>query len=380
VRNVLLITNDYPPSVGGIANILHLICAALPPDRVAVLAQDAPEAATFDARQPFRTWRERYSPGGLRALLSTCRYLRRVREIVRETQPGLLYFDKPWPLGMIGRLLRRRVPYVVHTFGNEVLEPRHWVIKWVRASVLRNAERVIVISNFTRDQVEAVGVPRERTAMIRPKVDIAQFDVPLDVEAFKAKEGLTGKRVILTVGRLVERKGMDRVIESLPEIARAFPDVVYVIVGEGNDEARLRALAAGHGVADRVLFPGNRDVVAFYHACDVFAMVSRHIVERGDVEGFGVVYLEANACRKPAVGGNSGGVPDAIVNGETGLLVDPDDVSALADVFKRLLGDPELRRRLGEAGYARVQREFTLDKYAEEFVRLVLDAPPGDSA
>lgn len=374
MRSVLLVSNDYPPSVGGIANILHLICSALAPERVAVLAQDAPGAAAFDARQPFRMHRERYDAGGVRALVSTLRYARRVRRIVRETRPDLLYFDKPWPLGMVGLLMRRRgIPYVVHTFGNEVLEPRHRIIERIRAAVLRNAERVIVISNFTRDAVEALGVPRERTAMIRPKVDLAQFGVPVDVDAFKAKEGLAGKRVILTVGRLVERKGMDRVIEALPEIARSVPDVAYVIVGEGKDESRLRELAQRHGVADRVLFPGNRNVVAFYHACDVFAMISRYIVERGDVEGFGVVYLEANACRKPVVGGNSGGVPDAVVDGETGLLVEADDVPGVAAALARLLNDAELRRRMGEAGHARVKREFTLDKYGEEFIRLVLD-------
>lgn len=381
MRQALLITNDYAPAKGGIAQVLYCIASALPPDAISVLAQADAAAAAFDAGQAFRTWRERYDKGGLRALLSTFRFGRRTARLLREVRPDLLYIAKPWPFGLIGLyfLYRRGLPYVVHTFGNEVIEPRSPMVASIRARILRNAERVIVISAFTRDTVVALGVAPERTAMMRPKIDPAPFERPVDLDTFRREEGLEGKRLLLTVGRLVERKGMDRVIAALPEIARAFPDVVYAVIGTGKDEARLRRLAAERGVADRVRLLGDRDPVPFYQACDVFVMPSRHIIARGDVEGFGIVYLEANACGKPVVGGASGGVPDAVLDEQTGLLVPPDDVPALAAAVNRLLGDPELARRLGECGRARVLREFTPDKYAEEFIRLVLEPGPGDA-
>lgn len=369
----LLITNDYPPSMGGIAQVLHCICSALPPECVAVLAQTHADAAAHDAGQPFPVYRERYDTGGVRALLSTLRYGLHLRRLVRRERPDLLYFDKPWPLGMIGIVARwLGLPYVVHTYGNEVLEPRHALVSAIRRRVLRGAERVITISDFTRDVLVRLGVPSGRIVLIRPKIDVAPFDVAVDVDAFKAAEGLEGKRVLLTVGRLVQRKGIDRVIEALPEILRVYPGLVYVVLGLGPDIERLQALTSKHGVADHVRFVGDRETAPFYHACDVFVMISRHIVEKGDVEGFGIVYLEANACGKPVVGGRSGGVPDAVVHGETGLLVDPDDVHAISEAIKTLLGDPELATRLGQQGRDRVLREFTLDRYGAEFSELVL--------
>lgn len=373
MRKFLLITNDYPPSMGGIAHVLHCICSALPPESVSVLAQSHPDAARHDARQTFPVYRERYDTGGVRALLSTLRYGLRLRRLVRQEKPDVLYFDKPWPLGMIGLVARHLgLPYVVHTYGNEILEPRHAIVQAIRRRVLRGAERVITISHFTRDVLVRLGVTPDRIVLIRPKIDATPFDVPVDVDTFKAKEGLEGTRILLTVGRLVQRKGIDRVIEALPEILQAFPDLVYVVLGLGPDLERLRGLAEKHGVADRVRFVGDRETAPFYHACDVFVMISRHIVEKGDVEGFGIVYLEANACGKPVVGGRSGGVPDAVVDAETGLLVEPNDVHAIAEAIKRLLGDHELAARLGRQGRERVLGEFTLDRYGAEFSNLVL--------
>ena len=377
MRKFLLITNDYPPSMGGIAHVLQCICSALPPEHVAVLAQAHPESAEHDARQPYRVYRERYTPGRISALISTLRYALRARRIVAQEHPDLLYFDKPWPLGMIGLVARRLgLPYVVHTYGNEVLEPRHGLIRAIRRAVLRQAECVITISHFTRDVLIGLGVPRERIALIRPKLDVSPFAAPVDVAAFKAAEGIAGRRVLLTVGRLVQRKGIDRVIEALPAIVSAVPELVYVVLGVGPDLERLQKLAEIQGVAERVRFVGDRETAPFYHACDVFIMASRHIVEKGDVEGFGIVYLEANACGKPVVGGRSGGVPDAVVDGETGLLVDPNDVTAIAAAVTRLLDDPDLAGRLGRQGHARVLREFTLARYGEEFASLVLERRP----
>jgi phosphatidyl-myo-inositol dimannoside synthase len=164
---------------------------------------------------------------------------------------------------------------------------------------------------------------------------------------------------VLTVGRLVERKGHDTMLRALPRVIRQVPNVVYLIVGSGPYESRLRSLARELELEDNVVFCGHvpdDELVAYYHACDVFAMISRELP--GDTEGFGIVFMEAAACAKPTVGGRSGGVPDAIVDGETGFLVAPTAPEQVADAIVRIGRDRSLARRLGEMGRVRVYDSF----------------------
>jgi len=167
--------------------------------------------------------------------------------------------------------------------------------------------------------------------------------------------------VILTVGRLIERKGHDIVIRAMARLASEFPAARYVVVGDGPRGPYLRDLVASVALQDRVVFVGEvrkEDLPLYYQAADVFAMVSRARERQGDVEGFGLVYLEAGACAKPVVAGRSGGVPDAVVDGVTGLLVSPESVEEVADALARLLRDRELAAKLGQAGRQRVEREM----------------------
>jgi len=184
----------------------------------------------------------------------------------------------------------------------------------------------------------------------------------MDVSAARASLGLDQARVILTVGRLTPRKGIDTVIRALPSVIERVPNAVYMVVGEGEDRERLEALARETGVEDHVLFEGSvpfSQLPSTYNLCDVFVTPSRSAPP--SVEGFGIVFLEANACGKPVIGARSGGIPDAIVDGETGLLVEPDDEPGLAEALVSLLSNPERCRALGEAGRARVEQACTWD-------------------
>jgi phosphatidylinositol alpha-1,6-mannosyltransferase len=167
--------------------------------------------------------------------------------------------------------------------------------------------------------------------------------------------------VVLCVGRLVERKGQDVLIRSLPQVAAAVPEVLCVLAGSGADRSRLEELARDLGVADRVCFLGfvpETELPGCYAAADVFAMPSRYLPSAGDVEGFGIVFLEANAAGVPVVGGRSGGVEEAVRDGYTGLLVDPEDPAAVAGALTRLLQDEGLRRQLGAQGRERARLDF----------------------
>lgn len=380
MHRILLLSNDFAPAVGGIAHVLQSICFALPPDRICVLAQRMPGDAAFDRQQAYKVRRARYLfRNKLLALFSTIYFAVRALWMLWRERCDVLYVDKAFPLGLVGLAFRRLgIPFIVHTYGNDILFHQRRFFYCIRRHILRKAARVIAISTFTRDALIRLGVEERRIVIMRPKIDPRKFEIRFDVSAFKEELGLKGKRLILSVGRLVKRKGFDRVIEALPILAKDFPDVVFVLVGDGPDRERLERLVAERGAADRVVILLQCDetmVMKYYHACDVFAMPSRYIRERGDVEGFGIVFLEANACGKPVVGGNSGGVPDAVVHGETGCLCDPNDPAALADTFKRLLSDPALCARLGRQGRERVYREFALEKYAQEFAESILNVP-----
>jgi phosphatidylinositol alpha-1,6-mannosyltransferase len=183
--------------------------------------------------------------------------------------------------------------------------------------------------------------------------------------AIRAKRKDANK-VILTVGRLVERKGHEFVLKALPLIAERYPQLKYLIIGKGPMEKKLRNIVERKKLSDVVEFHGEVDNIAdFYGNCDVFIMPSRFIEKKGDVEGFGLVFLEANFFGKPVIAGNSGGISDAVIDGETGILVNPENPKEIADAVLKLFDDPKLARKLGEQGRKRVLEEFTWDRAAE---------------
>lgn len=375
---MLVVSNDFPPAVGGIAQVLSSVCRSLPPESVCVLAQKTDGDAAFDASQPYRVYRARYKPGRKAwAVLHLILFGLRTLLLAHRTGCGILLFDKAFPLGVTGLLARLfGLPFVVNTYGNDVLCRRSRLEDGLFRQVLHRATRVITISAFTREHLVRLGVKEERIVIMYPKIDLARFTAPVDTQQFEVQNGLRNKRIILSVGRLVERKGFDRVIAALPEIRKACPDVVYLVVGNGPDKERLDGLASECGVYDCVRFVtdcSHADLPQYYHVCDVFAMPSRYIEEQGDAEGFGIVFLEANACKKPVVAGRSGGQADAVIDGETGLLCDPNDTAEIATALMRLLDDSRLRERLGQQGFNRVKTSFREELYKQEFEQQILN-------
>lgn len=379
---VLVVVTDFPPLTGGLSRVLYDICRALPPEDVVVLApwgcnytflpgydlESRRPAREFDAQQRFRIHRAPYSQKTpLWTFLSVIRFSVIILWLLARERPTLVYFAQPFPYAVSGPLIRLLgVPYVLHTHGTELLRPRRALADIMRRATLRWAFRVIATSQWTRKTLTGMGIDSTKTAVIRPKVDLSQFQCPGDIEAFKGKEDLAGKRIILTVARLDMRKGQHLVIRALPEVLREHPDVVYVIAGTGPDQQLLQDEVKRCGVSDHVYFPGNRDIVAFYYACDLFIMPSLG-------ESFGIVYIEASACGKAVVGSNVGGIPDAVQDGVSGLLVEPNSVDSVTSALKKLLADPELCARLGRQGYERVTREFTFNKYASELQEFVFE-------
>jgi len=285
--------------------------------------------------------------------------------------------------GFIGLWLRRwlRLPFVIYAHGNEILDAMESEWQTPRQALLQ-ADRVLANSQFTLDLVKKVGVDPERAVIVHPGCDADRFRPLQPNETLREKIlGLRCKdRVILTVG-LESRKGHDMVIRALPYLLQTVPDVTYIIVGSGP-QARLDHLARELRVRNRVIFTGlvsDDDLPAIYALCDLFVMPSRQNFAQHSVEGFGLVYLEASACCKPVIGGRSGGIRDAVVEGVTGLLVDPHDPEDIANAIGILLTNRELARQLGEQGRSRVVNEFTWDTVGKRIQGILDSIVHGDS-
>jgi phosphatidylinositol alpha-1,6-mannosyltransferase len=267
-----------------------------------------------------------------------------------------------------------KLPFIVLAHGNEILSV---MSERYEASLraLRIANRVVAVSRFTAKLTEDAGADPRRIELVHPGCDTRFFrPVPVRMELRQKFLGNRQARVILTVGNLVARKGHDMVIRALPFLSKRVPDVCYLIVGDGPNRNNLENLAKSLGVDDRVVFAGNvakEQLPEVYALSDLFVMVSRERSEENDVEGFGLVFLEANACAKPVVAGRSGGVPDAVVDGVTGLLVDPQNVEAIALALEKVLTNDNLGRQLGEQGRSRTMRDFRWREVGERVLDIL---------
>jgi phosphatidylinositol alpha-1,6-mannosyltransferase len=287
--------------------------------------------------------------------------------------------------GRFGLWLRRwfGIPYIVYAHGNEICSILSAPEDHKPAlHVLANASRVVAVSRFTAGLVERTGIGADRITVVYPGCDVEAFepqatDPELPIRLLGRR---SGNRVVLTTGNLVERKGHDMVIRALPQVIEAVPDVTYLIVGNGYYRAELERLAQALGVGDHVVFAGrisDAELPAIYSHADVFIMASRQRLEANDIEGFGLVYLEASASGTPVIGGRSGGIPEAIVEGTTGLLVDPEDPADIARALTRCLTEAGLSAELGRAGAEWVRREFSWPKVADRMERVLTETVTG---
>ena len=366
----LLVTNDFPPKHGGIQSYLWELWRRLPPHRVRVLTTPYRGAHAFDAGQPFRIERVR-SP----VLLPGDPAIGRA---VRRADPALVVLDPALPLGLSGPRLRR--PYALVLHGAEVtVAGRVPLSRRLLVHVLRHATHVFAAGHYPAAEARrAAGDALPPVTQIPPGVDTARFR-PLDAEARRAARARFGfpddRPVVLSVSRLVPRKGMDLLIEAISVAATDHPDVLLAIGGAGRDRPRLDRLAARRRAPVRFLGRvADDDLAALFGCADVFAMPCRDRWGGLEQEGFGIVFLEAAACAIPQVAGRSGGAAEAVAHGETGLVVDePGDPSAVAAALVRLLSDDDARRTMGAAARRRVEREFSYDGLAARLDATLLE-------
>ena len=364
MHGTLIVTNDFPPRQGGIQSFVHGLACLLPADRVAVYAPAWDGAGKFDARQPFPVVRH---PTSL--MLPVPSVAQRAGAALREYGFDTVLFGAAAPLGLLGPVLRRAgaTRLVALTHGHEA----GWAaLPGARTLLRRIGDRVDVVTylgEYVRSRLARVLSPQAAARMVRlaPGVDVAAFR-PGPAGA-RERLGLARRPVVVCVSRLVTRKGQDTLTRAWPAVRAAGGDPVLLLVGSGPADRRLHRLARQLGVAGSVRFTGQvpaADLPSYYGAADVFAMPCR--TRRGglDVEGLGIVYLEASAAGLPVIAGDSGGAPDAVINGETGYVVPGRSVGTLASRLTELLADPAAARAMGEKGLAWVDREWRWDLVA----------------
>ncbi len=368
----LLVTNDFPPKIGGIQSYLWELWRRLPADQVTVLTTPYRDAAVWDAEQPFPVLRVREPVLLPRPGLATT-----IDRIADEVGAGLVLLDPALPLGLVGPRLRHRYGVILH--GAEVTVPgRLPVSRRVLGRVLRGACLVIAAGGYpAAEGVRAAGRPLP-TVIVPPGVDTVRFR-PLDADerlAARRRFGIPpSARLVVSVSRLVPRKGMDVLIRAAAELRRSRPDVMVAIGGSGRDRARLERLAGRTRAPVRFLgrVP-DADLPDLYGCADVFAMLCRSRWAGLEQEGFGIVFLEAAAAGVAQVAGDSGGAAEAVVDGRTGVVVRrPRDVGAVTGALAGLLDDPARRSDAGRAARDRAVSEFSYDVLARR-LQAALDA------
>lgn len=282
--------------------------------------------------------------------------LREAVHVVERHRPDIVFLNEMYALQWLGSALRRRfsIPMAQFVHGEEIMARELASIRYRRAvrRAIREYDGFVAVSRFTRGELLRLGASAEKIHLLQNGVDPLRFQPGPKPPSLLERYAVQGRKVLMTIARLEERKGHELVIRAMPQILAEAPDAVYLIVGSGDLEPRLRCLVAELNLGTHVIFAGavsQEELVDHYRLCDVFVMPNR-VLPSGDVEGFGLVFLEAGACGKAVIGGNSGGVPDAVDHEKTGLLVSGESVDELAQAVLRLLKNSELASRMGAAG------------------------------
>lgn len=380
MHKTLIVTNDFPPRPGGIQAFLHNMALRLDPERLVVYAstwkrsaEGRRATAAFDAEQPFPVVRDRTT-----MLLPTPGATRRAVGLLKEHGCTSVWFGAAAPLGLMAPALRRAGAerIVATTHGHEAGWAQLPAARQLLRRIGEHTDTLTYLGEYTRSRIAGALTPEAaaRMTQLPPGVDEKTFHPDSGGDEVRARLGLTDRPVVVCVSRLVPRKGQDTLIRAMPRILAAEPDAVLLIVGGGPYEKDLRRLAAETGVAASVRFTGAvpwSELPAHYGAGDVFAMPCR--TRRGglDVEGLGIVYLEASATGLPVVAGDSGGAPDAVLHGETGWVVRGTAPQQCADRVTTLLADPALRTRMGHRGREWVEQKWRWDLLAETLKTLL---------
>jgi phosphatidylinositol alpha-1,6-mannosyltransferase len=361
---ILLVTNDFGPRAGGIESFVIGLLERIPAGEVIVYTSFQPEYESYDQKW-FSDYQVRVVRDKSKVLLPTPRVIRNLQRVVKQHSIAKVWFGAAAPLGVSSRWLRKVgvKQMVALTHGHEVWWSKIWPFSWAISEIGKQVDYVTYLGDFTKAALSAQIKDSSKLIRVAPGIDTNHFS-PRDSSELREKHGLANRPTVISVGRLVHRKGQDRLIEALPKVLESIPDAALVLVGEGPYRKRLDALVKKYDLSKHVFFIGRINFAQLpNYICmgDVFAMPSRSRLFGLEVEGLGIVYLEASSCGLPVIGGASGGAPDAVIDGETGFVVDGNDLNAISTQIVKLLSDAKLRQNMGERG-----REWAIESWRWE--------------
>ena len=376
MEKILCITNDFGPRAGGIETFVIGLIERLPRSRVIVYTSAQDNSEEYDRR-----WFEDYGVEVVRdkakILLPTPGVAYCVKAIVRERKITTVFFGAAAPLGLLSRTLRKAgvTDIVALTHGHEVWWSKVWPFSMAMKSISRQVNHLTYLGEYTRSAI-ATSITKEAAAgmvKIAPGIDTDHFS-PQDATQLRSELGLSEKKVIVSVGRLVHRKGQDVLIEAMPAILKEVPEAHILMIGEGPYRSYLENRVKALGLHKEVTFIGRlqyADLPKYICVGDLFVMPSRSRLAGLEVEGLGIVYLEASACGLPVIAGNSGGAPDAVLEGETGLVVDGTRKSEVAAAVVELLSDPDRSKAMGIRGRQWIIQEWRWEIWSSRFAQLL---------
>ena len=376
VATTLFITNDFGPRAGGIETFVHGLIERLPKGSVIVYTSAQANAQKFDAE-----WLRNYGVEVIRdrskILLPTPRVIKACQRLISNRKLSKVAFGAAAPLAMMARAMRSAgaQKVVALTHGHEVWWAKVLPFSFAIRYMGKNIDVITYLGDYTRGEISKAlsEADASKLVQIAPGIDVDHF-IPTDSSNLQAELGLTDKSVIISVGRLVHRKGQDKLIAALPAIRAVVPNVHLVLVGVGPHQDYLEKLALKLKVRDCVTFIGRinyAELPKYLCLGDIFAMPSRSRFFGLEVEGLGIVYLEASACGLPVVGGKSGGAPDAVLVGETGIVVDGTNSSEIADACIELLNNPELCALMGANGRTWIIENWRWEIWATRYAALL---------
>jgi phosphatidylinositol alpha-1,6-mannosyltransferase len=369
----LLITYFFPPKIGGIENYLENVCKQLPNDRILVLTDKLNNDFDFDKKYQYKILREELFPWKF-IRPSWLPLIWRVKKIIIDEKIDIIQFGHYSNLVTLGLFLKK--PLFVYTHGVDTLIPqKSYFQKKLMIFNLKRAKYIIANSEFMKKEIIKLGIDNRKIIVCRPCLDIDLYDKNYKIDEIKKKYNLYGKKVILTIGRLIERKGQDSVVKALPKIIEKVPAAHYLIIGEGPYRPELELLIKKMKLEDKVTLFGSIEdrpeiKSPFFHLSEVFIMPARKTSEH-DIESFGIVYLEAQINRVPVIASFLGGASEAVSDKVTGFLVNPNNIDEIADTTIKLLTEPELAKEMGEKGREWVIKNFNCQDQIKKIVNLL---------
>jgi phosphatidylinositol alpha-1,6-mannosyltransferase len=377
MKKILFVTNDFGPRAGGIESFVMGLIENLPTGSVIVYTSR--QSGTFEYD---RSWQEDHGVEVIRdrarVLLPTPRVSRAVQKVASRNRVEIVCFGAAAPLGLLAKALRRtgvkRIVAITH--GHEVWWAKVFPFSLAMRRIGVSVDALTYLGEFTKREISKALSDQARSGMVRlaPGIDIEHFSPELGESQLRAELNLEGKKVIVSVGRLVKRKGQDRLIEALPSIREAIPNAHLLFVGQGSYEKYLKNLVRKKGVSEAVTFVGRvrfEVLPKYFRVGDLFAMPSRSRFAGLEVEGLGIVYLEASSCGIPVVAGASGGAPDAVIEGKTGYVVDGRNVEEISQVIINLLSHEELRAEMGKNGREWVLAQWSWKSWSQRFAEIL---------